>query len=219
MKMLQKPWVSGGLMVIALAVLLYQMGPHIGLRSRTGSAPRNSQTPLPAPAASAITTAPAPAAAPRTGPASVAQVPMERAYIQEHLAEWVDAPKRDPFLLLSDNTSGAMFAMNQSPSPVAQWKLRAIWRQTGGRLAVINTNLYREGDLLQGYRVERIDEDQVVLRGTNGTERLRFPRRIEQPKPRPNDDLKVPVSTSERQTMARTSVTGSPGRTNLYFQP
>ena len=62
---------------------------------------------------------------------------------------------------------------------MSQWKLKAIWHQTGSRLAVINNGIYTEGDLIEGYKLETIESDGVWLRGPTGREGLGFGR----PKP------------------------------------
>jgi hypothetical protein len=107
---------------------------------------------------------------------------IDRRYAQAHLSEWIDTPRRDPFLLegpASDNTG------SQSPSPVALMQLKAIWRQTGGRVAAINNQVYQEGDAIrdirdaqgkkiEGYKIDKIEGDQVWVDGPRGPERLGF---------------------------------------------
>ncbi len=163
MKPLNNPWVVGALCVVALGLAGYQfLAPH----RRPGISPA-AATPAPAPvpsrpsALSAHSLAPAQAAAP---PSLIDQT-----YVLSHLAQWIEAPQRDPFLLPTASFHGAA-----TGSPVIKWKLRAIWNQTGCRLAVINKGIYAEGDLVEGYRLEKIESDGVWLRGPTGREGLGF---------------------------------------------
>jgi hypothetical protein len=57
---------------------------------------------------------------------------------------------------------------------VSHWKLKSIWRQTGSQLAAINKGVYSEGDVIEGYRIEQIDGDQVWFQGPTGRESLGF---------------------------------------------
>ena len=63
---------------------------------------------------------------------------------------------------------------------MSHWKLKAIWRQTGSRLAAINKSIYAEGDLIgEGYRIQAIESDRVWFQGPTGRESLGF----EKPQP------------------------------------
>jgi hypothetical protein len=57
---------------------------------------------------------------------------------------------------------------------VIKWKLKGIWRQTGGRVAAINNGVYSEGDSIDGYKIEKIDGDQIWFQGPERLERLGF---------------------------------------------
>jgi hypothetical protein len=59
-------------------------------------------------------------------------------------------------------------------SPVRHWKLKSIWRQTGSQLAAINSGVYTVGDVIEGYRIERIESNQVWFNGPTGRESLSF---------------------------------------------
>ena len=79
---------------------------------------------------------------------------------------------RDPFQLI-----GAPSRTKRDPSipsPVLSWKLKAIWRQTGGSLAAINNGVFAEGQDIQGYKLERIEGDRVWFQGPDGMESLDF---------------------------------------------
>jgi hypothetical protein len=168
MKGLRNPWVSGGLAVLAVALALYQFLP-----SRR-SAPRAAQTQPPVPAARLLKTKPPQAAPPAaTNAATLPDRGIDRAYAESHLAEWADAPRHDPFWLIPLVVAKPV-PVNQYMSPVPHWKLKGIWRQTGGRVAAINNGVYSEGDSVEGYKIERIDGDQVWFRGPERMERLGF---------------------------------------------
>src|SRR5262249_49140099 len=91
-----------------------------------------------------------------------------RKTVLSRFEEWLGSPKRDPFHNTTAKGSGA------PPSPVPGWKLSAIWRQTGSRVATINGTIYQEGDQIEGYTIERIESDRVWFRGPIGTEALGF---------------------------------------------
>jgi hypothetical protein len=80
-------------------------------------------------------------------------------------ARWTEAPKRDPF----HNR-----AMQHGKSAQELLTLKAIWRQTESTLAVLNNQVVSEGEMILGFRVEKIDSDRVWLEGGNGREALRF---------------------------------------------
>src|SRR5437879_387957 len=111
MKILRNPWVTGALGAVAVAVVLYQvLAPHW---QRGASAAGQPSAPLAAAPASVPPARPAvgqgqaesnsrpsalgsPAVA-GTNAAEPARI--DRAYAESHFAGWVNAPKRDPFLL------------------------------------------------------------------------------------------------------------------------
>ena len=179
MKLMDNPWVVGGLCVIAVAVVGYQFLPaHSG--AGVSPAPRVSVSP--APASSSVTPAPsvpatvvmAAQAAARTTAGTNATPPaslIDRVYMQSHFAQWLQAPQRDPFLLVAAAKTSAAAVL---VSPVRHWKLKSIWRQTGSQLAAINKGVYSEGDVIEGYRIEHIESDQVWFNGPTGRESLGF---------------------------------------------
>lgn len=173
MSLLRSPWVSGGLAVAALGFVVYQVlssgRPHARSVQVASAAPSPS-APQPIPAA-------LPKAAPPPSESSTQTVtsgptPVDRQFVQSHVGEWIESPKRDPFL---DATAAKLIPA--APSPVPTWKLSGIWNQTGSRLATINGSIYQEGDEIEGYRIERIEEVQVWFRGPTGTEPLGFTNR------------------------------------------
>ncbi len=164
MKLLNNPWVVGSLCVIAVGVAGYQV-----LKSRS----RASQSPAPtvavpptvAPRPSTLTPQLSTTSTPAAGPVTF----IDRVFVQSHFAQWLQAPRRDPFLWATAGERGA-----SASSPISQWKLNSIWNQTGCRLAVINNRVYAEGDMVEGYRLETIERDGVWLRGPTGREGLGF---------------------------------------------
>jgi hypothetical protein len=198
MKGLRSPWVSGTLVVIAIGFVYYNFKPMIDRRARRSPAPAPAAASVPtaAPASTATQKVPQRPPVAATGPMSVnstrssSAAGIDRPYVIAHLAEWLESPRRDPFLF---NTvqENAVAADPAAPSPVQQWKLKSVWRQSGDRRAVINEAIYREGDDIQGFLLERIDPDEVWIRGTNGVESLTFDYR--KPPPSTNSVSTTPV--------------------------
>ncbi len=183
MKFLRNPWVTGALAVIAVAVVVYQFMPQ----QRSGrsapvspappavaSAPDNSGSP--ATPALQHSTPPASASLGATGgPAEAPGPGMDRTQLESRFAGWVNAPQRDPFLLVSLGPQKTIVPTN---SPVALWKLTGVWDQTGSRLAVVNNKVYGEGDEIQGFRIQKIEGDEVWFNTTNGLERIELKRHL-----------------------------------------
>jgi len=162
-KWLRNPWVVGGLCVVAFALAFYQgvRGHLRGVSARVSTVATASPEKKPSASVESLT----------NKDSEPGDVVIDQNYAQAHMPEWLEAPRRDPFLLAgqtSNQTGGT------NASPVSLWKLKAIWRQTGGRVAAINERIYEEGDTIQGYRIERIEGDEVWLAGPRGPERLGF---------------------------------------------
>lgn len=100
--------------------------------------------------------------------------PIDIDYVQKHAKAWIEAPARDPFLAYYIPRQTARHATN---APVT-FVLTAVWRQSGGVLAVINGIVCGEGDELAGFRVERIENDQVLLENAERRELVRFPMQV-----------------------------------------
>jgi hypothetical protein len=169
MKLLNDPRVVGSLVLVAAIVVAYQTF-HPQWRRAPAA---KGQPPAPAPTIPASVNEPASAPA----PAAKTDLPVPEAgidhnYAEARIGEWIASPRRDPFLLAVDLPARRVA---DSPSPVAQWKLKAIWRQTGHHLAAINQGIYGEGDVIQGYKIVRIEDDQVWFQGPTFPERLCFP--------------------------------------------
>ena len=134
------------------------------------SAPRPAAAVLPA---AKKDTTPEAAHADGTPPTGTARVvPKEAidvAYIQANLPRWMESPSRDPFAIYEPPA-----ATPKGPRAADVLSLRAIWRQTGGQLAVINGSVLAEGDRVAGFLVEAIEQNRVRVRGSNGVEQIEF---------------------------------------------
>ena len=170
MKALRSPWVSGALAVVAVAFVCYQL---LQPRFKRGR-PAKVESPAPAIAApqpkAASVVAPAKTAG-ATNALATARAGIDRRIVQARFAEWIDSPQRDPFFFAN---APAPKAAEEPPSPVPNWRLTGIWRQTGTRVAAINGRVYQEGDQIEGYKIERIESDQVWFQGPAKKERLGF---------------------------------------------
>jgi hypothetical protein len=110
---------------------------------------------------------------PSSDPSVLPPVAIDRQMAEARFSQWAESPRRDPFRLVPFVSDLPVHAY---PSPVLGWKLQAIWRQTGGRIATINNRIYAEGDKVQGYRIQKIEADQVWFDGPDGPEALSFPQ-------------------------------------------
>jgi hypothetical protein len=181
MKILRSPWVTGVLVLVAVGVVFYQVvRPQLNRLLGSGSAPPAQ----PAPTAPAQQSA----APPQTGdarpatavtqsrtlveedPARVA--PINLAAIEQRFERWVEAPQRDPFLLVRPASVADLAPSADAPPPTNNFRLKGIWQQTGSKIAAINNGVYREGDVIEGFRVERIEGSQVWLSISNRLQRL-----------------------------------------------
>lgn len=168
----RKQIIVGLLAVIAVAVL--------GWNLLGGKPKRGAKSAAQAPSASGSSslakgTPGGPAAAKATAPTRLEpSAPIEVAALSTRFPQWVEAPARDPFLPTMTSTN---LAKDQGPPPPKASErlvIRAIWRQSGNRLAVVNDAVLGEGDRVAGYLVEKIDASQIWVRGTNGFESVDF---------------------------------------------
>jgi hypothetical protein len=166
MKVRRNPLVVGLLGVLALGVAFWNVvGPMVGrLRVRRAA---------PAVAAAAPGTSTLAVALPQPSPADPGALPpilpINQEAILGRFTEWLEAPGRDPFefFVPAEVTQGG-------PRAAELLSLKAIWRQAGGQLAVINNVVLGEGEQIAGFKLERIEADSVWVRGTNGSERVEF---------------------------------------------
>ena len=81
---------------------------------------------------------------------------------QENTVQW----GRDPFALPGRRAEGTVISDGE-------FHLSAIIYRAGRGLAIINNQILRKGDTIDGYRVLVIKKDRVVLRGAQGEQELR----------------------------------------------
>ena len=200
MKVLRNPWVTGGLCLAALVVVYLQLFQDKSSQPARGTQPSTAGSIAPISTQKAASASDQPVQ-PRNN--EIAGTGIDRRYAQAHLSEWIDNPRRDPFLL---ETPMVDKDGNQTSSPIGRWKLKAIWRQTGGRVAAINDRVYEEGDEIQGYKIERIEGDQVWFEGPHGKERLTFSKPAP---PRPAKSAPAPANPADSPKSSNPSVARS----------
>ena len=185
MRLLRNPIVTGLLAVVAVVVVYIQIAPHARLNLFAPSAPplpMVSPPPAPAPAPASSVAAPASAGQPAATVAEAdppSQRPVDREFVELHFDGWVNWPQRDPFLVMTPDPPYPKTKDVDANSPVATWKLKAIYAQSGSKpIAAINHGVYREGDDIQGYKIIKIEGDEVWFQGPRRKERLGFDRRM-----------------------------------------
>ena len=168
MKFLRSPIVTGILVVLAALVVMYQFaGQNIHFPRLGGTAGQVVKAIAPA---LVPPPPPAPAPAPAVQAESAPDPTIDRAYLEARFARWVAAPQRDPFLLFS--TDPKLKDDDEFKSPLEHWHLNGIWDQTGGKLAVINKRVHRVGDEIEGYKIYKIEGEEVWFQGPKRKERL-----------------------------------------------
>jgi hypothetical protein len=200
MKFLRNPIVTGLLTVAAVAVLLYQVMGGAFNKFHAGGITKRLAKELAA-IPGVIVESPPPVADTRP-PETAEPVPdanIDRGYLEARFARWVAAPARDPFLLFADPKE-RLKEEEEFASPISKWKLNGIWDQTGGKLAIINKTVHRVGDEIEGYRILRIEGDEVWFQGPKRKERLGLahhgpavvPNPVFQPAPEAGPPVAVP---------------------------
>jgi hypothetical protein len=172
MRFFRNPIVTGILTLIAAAMVFYRLilpylGPGI-------SVPFVAKALLPDPARSRAVAA---ANALRDQLKEAATSPdqgltVDRDYLEARFAKWVATPKRDPFLVLGVDPKDKELLDMLEPSPIAKWKFNGICDQTGGRWAVINNVPHQVGDEIAGFKIIRIESEEVWFQGPKRKERL-----------------------------------------------
>ena len=170
---LNNPLVVGGLCLIA-GVILYLNGTGSSLEPMTGKV------------ATPIKTAMLPAKH-IGGREKIGTIEIDK-------LGWTDSVVRDPFgpMLTQDEARVIKnFAQGRGQSITARkrsgavarrlrsLKLNAISVEPHSRMAVINRSIVKENDRIKGFRVQRIEPDNVMLKGSSGTYRLTFNRKQE----------------------------------------
>ncbi|MEK7677906.1 MAG: hypothetical protein AAB676_18915 [Verrucomicrobiota bacterium] len=85
--------------------------------------------------------------------------------------DWIMARGRDPFKRTLSAAEEARQVAGAAPDIL---NLSAIWRQTGGRFAVINGQIVGEGETIEGFKVQSIENDSVQVQSPTGLERVSF---------------------------------------------
>jgi hypothetical protein len=178
MRFLRNPIVSGILAVVAVLVLAYQFTGGAmaryrpaGITKRLVSELVSATAPAPIP-----TPPPAPVTQLEEAPVSPADPIIDRSYLEGRFAKWVASPLRDPFLLFSADPKDKKDD-EEFQSPISKWHLNGIWDQTGGKLAVINKRVHRVGDEIEGYKIVKIEGEEVWFQGPKRKERLALEKR------------------------------------------
>jgi hypothetical protein len=123
------------------------------------------------PAISSTTTATSPLATQtRVEPSNTKRRGIDRSFVASRYEEWLLSPARDPFAY----HGGMPIVQTDVPPAASVLKLQAVWRQTGGRLAVVNQQILREGEVISFFLVEKIDADAIWVLSPNGSERVSF---------------------------------------------
>lgn len=164
MKFLRNPIFVATLAILAFGAAAWNViRPALARRQAIrASAPPATPAPSQAvPAAAAIGSAAASHSAPT--------LPIDLAQVSGRLLEWLQAPRRDPF-----EAYAPAALPPQGPRAADLLSIKAIWRQTGVQLAVVNNQVVGEGDHILHYRLERIEGDVLWVRGTNGAERVEY---------------------------------------------
>ena len=79
---------------------------------------------------------------------------------QEYTYTYAPFSERDPLRPLV-NENGQILIKEKSQ--FGGFILQGIMYSAGGSTAVINNELYREGDTVEGYTVKKVDEFEVIL--------------------------------------------------------
>ena len=181
MKLLRNPIVTGLLVVAAIGIVFYQIyGP------RWQRARESARQPVAAAvAAVARVLSPPPSPPSQVQPAEkestidvIPDVRIDREYTKTHFDAWVESPARDPFLLLGPQPVDLNNNDSETNSPLRRMKLKGIWDQTGSRVAVIDREVYRQGDEIEGYKLIEIGIDEVWFQGPTRKERLGLEKRL-----------------------------------------
>ena len=97
----------------------------------------------------------------------------------------IDPALRDPFAPVVQPVPAKLTAsvMPDSPNPPPSFVLQAVSIEGSRAFAVINHSVVAEGELISGYRVERILPTHVELKGNLGPLVVRMDRTDQRPKP------------------------------------
>lgn len=96
-------------------------------------------------------------------------VPMEVSSVWAEAPGWSKLPRRDPFKAMVP--AGQKLIGKSAKELLA---LHGIWRQTDSTLAVLNNTVVEEGEQIQGFTVETIEDNRVWVQGPRGREAVDF---------------------------------------------
>lgn len=162
MKLLQNPWVVGAMALAGFGVLAFNVGGPLYkkyARNRP-SVPKMAAANVPAAVAVPVAVSPA------------VPVPSEldHAHFTARMRDWVQTPPTDPFTPPPAPRPDAP----KGPTAASVLKLQGTWRQTGSMVAVINRQAVIAGEVVDGFTVQRIEADRVLVVGPRGVEEIRF---------------------------------------------
>jgi hypothetical protein len=106
---------------------------------------------------------------------------MELAAVQGRADRWKEALRRDPFKVMAPTgesagsaTNGGAKQTNAYPPAAQLLHLKAVWRQSGSTLAVLNDQVIEEGEDILRFTVQAIEDNRVWVTGPNGRESVNF---------------------------------------------
>jgi len=154
MKLLQNPGVVS--VLVALAIL-------VGLK--------NMVLPLVKKGKAAYERVAQPAAGPLKGASNATgktRSEIDRSALERNFAQWVQGAPRDPF----SSVVKKVVPTSEAPPASEILKVGAIWVQGQTRRAVVNGQIVKPGDVIEGYVIYEIQPGTVVVEGPRGLERL-----------------------------------------------
>ncbi|RME93633.1 MAG: hypothetical protein D6766_07810 [Verrucomicrobia bacterium] len=168
-------WVVGILAAVAVCLMVYQFWPHSPVSTR-----RTTKVAGKAAASTKAKSAGATGSGAKESRASTASAaekaapvqPADRVYLAEHFDLWRDSPKRDPFG--GPPPKPKRRPVQDIPPASERLSIKAVWLQTGQKLAVINGQLLAEGDRILDYTIQSIGDDHVWVVGPLGREKVPF---------------------------------------------
>ena len=185
--LLNNPWVVGGLCILALITVYFRL---------FDSKKRPDPPPVVVAQAQAQATAVAPLPIPVTqNPASAS--PPSSISLEDFDFSWPEKFRHDPF---QPHRTGSTFSPGlpndfndsvEGAPPFAQVPLllHAVFLEGPNRVAMINRDLVKEGEQIDGYVVDQIQRDRVRLKGEDETRWLDFNALSNQPSSDPlNED-------------------------------
>lgn len=94
---------------------------------------------------------------------------------------WGAVLDRNPFQPAKTLVAAAGIDPASPNAPDPKPKLSAVWIQDGGRWAIVNKHVVREGDNVQEWTVKSIRPDRIVVNGPRGELTVQFPGLTQEP--------------------------------------